>query len=309
MSGGWRSRWAERPRRVSELQVRIGTTSMTKRGAARFDWRDPYHFAIEIPWRGFVLAVLTIYVLLNLAFGTLYALDPGSVANLPRGSFLNAVFFSIETLATVGYGVMAPQSLYGHLVASFEIVVGMCFTAVTTGLLFVRFARPRSRILFARRCVIARRNGRPCLMVRVGNGRAASLTHGFAQISALIPEYTQEGQMFRRFHELRLERASIPLFALTWTLMHEIGAGSPLAGYDSEALARDRVRLFVSVQARDPVLAGTVVDMQDYDADTIAFGMRYADAIIIAEDGSVTADLTRLHELEPEEVVVEREGD
>ena len=38
-------------------------------------------------------------------------------------------YFSIETLATVGYGDMHPQTNYGHLIAMVEIFTGMSFLA------------------------------------------------------------------------------------------------------------------------------------------------------------------------------------
>ena len=292
--------WRRGPRakRVREMQVRIGGSQLTKIGAARFDWRDPYHLAVGLRWGQFIAAVLAVDLLLNLAFGTLYALRPGSVANLPKGSFIDAVFFSVETLATVGYGVMAPQTLYGHIVSTVEIVVGMGFTAITTGLLFVRIARPRPRMRFATCAVVARHNGRRTLMLRLANGRASNLTNATAQLTALLPERTTEGQTFRRAHELRLERARLPVFALTWTLLHDLDGDSPLAGYDAERILRDGAILFLSVEARDPILAASVHDMRDYRGEQIVFGMRFADALSTDEDGHVTADLTRLDELE-----------
>ncbi len=289
-----------RAARVSEMQICVGAFELTKRGAARYDWRDPYHFAVGLSWWRFLVAVLCVDLLLNLLFGALYTMRPGSVANVRAGSFLDAFFFSIETLATVGYGVMAPQTLYGHIVASIEILVGMGFTAITTGLLFVRISRPRPRMTFARQCVISRHDGKLTLMVRLANARAANLTNASAQLTALLAERTAEGQMFRRPHELRLERPRLPIFALTWTLLHVIDADSPLAGYDAHRLARETARLFLSVEARDPVLAATVHDMQDYGPDNIMFGMRFADAVSVDESGHITADLTRLHDLEPD---------
>jgi inward rectifier potassium channel len=108
----------------------------------------------------------------NVAFATLFWLVPGSVANARPSSFVDAFFFSIETLATVGYGEMYPATLYGHVVVATEIVCGVAFTAILTGLTFVRFSRPRAKLIFASHPVVALHNGKPTLMLRVGNGRA-----------------------------------------------------------------------------------------------------------------------------------------
>ncbi len=291
---------ARRPPRVQELQVRIGESVLTKRGAARFEWRDPYHLAVGVGWWPFIGGVLAIDLALNLLFGLLYSLRPGSILNLPPGSYLDAVFFSVETLATVGYGVMAPQTLYGHLVATIEIVVGMGFTAITTGLLFVRIARPRPRLLFARQAVVTMHNGQRALMLRVGNGRVANLTSASARLTALLQQTTTEGQSFRAAHELRLERAWLPILALTWTLIHRLDDDSPLAGYDAERMLREGTRVFLGIEARDPVLAAVVHDLHTYEAQDIVYGMRFADAVTTDADGHITVDLTRLHDLEPE---------
>ena len=73
----------------------------------------------------------------------MYVLDPHAVAEMAPGSFSSAFFFSVETLAIVGYGHMYPESFYGHLITMLEIMVGMFGLAVITGLIFVRFSRER----------------------------------------------------------------------------------------------------------------------------------------------------------------------
>jgi inward rectifier potassium channel len=109
--------------------------------------RDPYHLAIALTSRQFIATLLTIYLLVNIAFATCFWLVPGSVANARPHSFSDAFFFSIETLATVGYGWMYPVTLYGHVIAATEIVCGLGFTAILTGLTFVRFSRPRAKLV------------------------------------------------------------------------------------------------------------------------------------------------------------------
>ncbi len=287
--------------RVREVEIQVGRARLTKLGMARFDWRDPYHLAVGLRWPHFILGVLAAELLLNLFFGALYALRPGSVMNLPAGSFAHAFFFSIETLATVGYGVMAPLTMYGHVVSSIEIVVGMGFTAITTGLLFVRISRPRHPMVFARNAVVTSYNGKPALMLRVGNARATPLTNARAELSALVTEHTEEGQIYRGIRQLRLQRAGTPIFAMTWTLIHVLDETSPFSGYDAERMIGEQVRLFLSVEGRDPVLAASVSAMQDYDADDIAFGRRFAQSVTTGADGRITADLRRLHDLEPED--------
>jgi inward rectifier potassium channel len=136
------------------------TPNLYKIGVSRFDWRDPYHIALILSWRAFAGAVLACILSINAIFALFYVAVPSAVQNLPHRDFFMAFFFSLETLATVGYCEMAPNGLYGHTVAAAEIVTGMAFTAIMTGLVFIRFSRPRARFLFAENLVITSHNGR-----------------------------------------------------------------------------------------------------------------------------------------------------
>jgi len=282
------------------MTVRVGAFELTKRGGTRYDWRDPYHIAVSLSWPGFLLMFVVLDLALNFCFATLYLLQPGSVANARPGSLADAFFFSLETLATVGYGVMAPATLYGHIVSAVEIIVGMAFVAIMTGLTFVRFSRPRGKFLWANKAVVATHNGRPTLMIRLGNGRASMLTDARARLSVLIGERSAEGQFFRRIYDLKLTRETLQMFPLTWTLMHDIDEASPLHRFDAHSMREVDMRLIVSVDAHDRSLAAQVKDMKDYGVHDVAFGQRYADAVSIDEKGNTIADLDRISLLEPD---------
>jgi inward rectifier potassium channel len=143
-------------------------------------------------------------------------------------------------------------------------------------------------------------NGRPTLMLRVGNGRLAVLLDATAKLNVLLSVTSSEGKRFRRVQELRLERAHLPAFPLTWTLMHVLDEKSPLHGYDTARAIASKLQLFVTLEARDPTLAAVVHDIRNYAGEDIRFGMRYADAVVIAEDDTPVADLTKIGVLEPD---------
>jgi inward rectifier potassium channel len=291
--------------RNDPIPVRVGSFEFTKSGAKRFDLRDPYHLALTLRWPPFFLLLLVVDLGINVFFAALYTLQPGSVANAAPGSFIDSFFFSMETLATVGYGTMSPATLYGHIVSAVEILCGMTFTAIMTGLIFVRFSRPRSKILFADQAVITRSNGRPTLMMRLGNGRLTLLADASARVSILIAELTHEGQLFRRAHELKLERPELAVFALTWTLMHHIDEQSPLFGMTARSIIDADVSLILSVEARDHALSTQIYDLKSYGAADILFGMHYQDAIKSDEQGRPHVDLTKLSLLAPDAPIAE----
>jgi inward rectifier potassium channel len=267
---------------------------LSKRGVQRFDLRDPYHLAVSLPWPGFAALLLCSWLAINLIFAWLYSLSPGDIANAAPGSFADLFFFSIETLATVGYGVMAPTTPYAHIVSAVEIVTGMAFTAIVTGLLFVRFSRPKAKIVAADDAVVTMHNGHPTLMLRVVNGRVTIMSNASARLFVLLAEETEEGVLFRRIHELHLLQSYLPLFIMPWTLMHRISETSPLHGHDAESLAQIDARLFLAIEARDHALSAQVADVKDYAPQHIRFGMRFADMVIRDETGGTVADLSRI---------------
>ena len=275
--------------------------SLEKLGVSRFDFKDPYHFALTLSWGEFFVVLIGVYLGINTLFALLYFVAPGSIANLTPDSPIDAFFFSVETLATVGYGFMAPATRYGHLVATVEIFVGMIFTATMTGLFFVRFSKPKAKILFAARPVITHRGPHPVLMIRVGNGRANALSDAQARVTAFIVGKGPDGHNFRRALDLKLQRADLPFFPMTWTLIHELDATSPLHGLTVESAATGGLRMLLSIEARDPSLGAQVYAARGYRAEHIAFGMRYADAITWDGDNNTVADMRKIGEIEAED--------
>src|SRR5580698_7874310 len=219
--------------------IRIGTREMESRGAPGGFWTDLYHRSMTVHWPAFFASAALIFIALNTVFGFLFWLGKDPIANvspdLPLP--LSLFYFSIETLATVGYGDMHPQTNYGHLIATIEIFTGMSFLAVMTGLIFARFSRPRARFVFAEHPVVGLHQGRPTLMVRVANARNNTISQATARLWFFLVENTSEGTQLRRYYELELERQEHPMFTLSWTLFHPIDESSPLLGLTETDLA------------------------------------------------------------------------
>jgi inward rectifier potassium channel len=296
-----------RKRRPRPVAIQRGQFGVLNLGAARFDWHDPYHMVVSLSWPAFVAVLLASWLSINLLFALLYVLSPGDIANARPGNFADAFFFSVETLATVGYGVMAPVTTYGHIVSATEIVNGTAFTAIVTGLLFVRFSRPKARIVYAIDAVVTTHNARQTLMVRAANGRMTLMTSAKARLFALVGERTKEGGFLRRIHDLTLIQSQLPLFVVPWVLMHAIDEGSPLYGLEGDEMVQSDVRLFLTIEAQDQALGATVHDMKYYEAAHIRPGMRYVDAVSFDEAGRATVDLSRISLIEPEEAFVRPE--
>jgi inward rectifier potassium channel len=287
--------------RQKAVRYQVGGYSFTTKGISRFDLRDPYHVAVTLTWPQFLLTLLGVYLSVNLLFAALYTAVPGSVVNAGHGNFADAFFFSFETLATVGYGEMYPGNLFGHIVACAEITSGVAFTAILTGLTFVRFSRPKSKFVIADKMVVARYNGTPTLMLRIGNGRPGLIADVHAQLNVLLSETSLEGTMFRHSHTLKLIRSQLPILPLAWTVMHPIDESSPIYGMDSAQLVQSDARLFLSLEARDPSITALVYELRNFQPQDVAFGMRYADAVVTEPDGSTVMDLNMISGIEPDD--------
>ena len=265
-----------------------------KKGVARFDLHDPYYFAVSLNWKRFTLLFFAAELALNTVFAGLYMLQPGAIASEPRPGFLSAFFFSLETLATVGYGEMYPGTTYGHVVSSLEILIGTVFTAIMTGLLFIRFSKPKAKILYATNLVVARHNGRPTLMLRIGNARSSILQDAEIRMNILVRTVTAEGASHAFVSELPLIRNQVPVLAILFTLMHPIDETSPLHERDGHEEDIADMRIFVSIRGHDPAIGQVVADYRTYLGSDISFGMRYVDAVYRDDAGKVVADYARL---------------
>ncbi|MEO6951413.1 MAG: ion channel [Polyangia bacterium] len=282
------------------LPMTVGTTTVFKIGAARFDLSDPYHMAITMSYWVFVAWIGVGFIGLNAIFATLYAVAPGCIQNARPGSMYDAFFFSVETMATVGYGSMAPANTYGHLIASFESIVGIAFTAVATGIIFVRFSRPRSRMMFADRAVVTSHDGVPTLMIRMAYARMTTLMNVSAELDVMLLHHSTEGTRYRLAKSLKLVRRRIPALILAWTVMHTIDESSPLHGMTEEELRASETRFFLTIGARDQQLGVEVHDIKSYVSTDVAYGVAYRDVVKYDDEGNPHADLRLLGEVVPQ---------
>lgn len=286
-------------RQKKPLAIRIGDLQVITAGKPRIQFGDLYHLVLTLSWPQFFALLVVAFICVNTVFGTAYWIIEGSVANARPGEFFDHFFFSIETLATVGYGTMAPANAYGHIVASVEILLGMVGIALVTGMVFARFSRPRARIAFSNRLVVRDFDGNRVLMVRLANERYNRIVEATATLSLVRNEISADGEAFVRIHNLPLIRSSTPVFALTWTLIHRIDEISPLHGWDSVNLALASSRIIVSVTGHDETMAATVFSTGDYVSEDIAFNHRFVDVLRTTEDGQRITDLAYFHAVEP----------
>jgi inward rectifier potassium channel len=283
--------------------LRVGTREMEMRGAPGGFWSDLYHRSMTVYWPIFFGTAALIFIVLNTVFGFLYWLGDQPIANVADNLPLplSLFYFSIETLATVGYGDMHPQTNYGHLIATVEIFTGMSFLAVMTGLIFSRFSRPRARFVFAEHPVVGLHQGRPTLMIRVANARNNTISQATARLWLFLLEKTSEGSQLRRYYELDLERQEHPMFTLSWTVFHVIDESSPLFGMADSDLAASDAALALNVSGVDDSSAQHLYARKLYAQQDIRWRYRYRDITSISPQGRLVIDYTKFHDVLQEE--------
>lgn len=278
--------------RNRELQI-------IRKGSSQAYWGDLYHFLVTLSWLGFFGLIALLYIITNAIFAVAYLLGGDCIANAQPGSFTDAFFFSVQTMATIGYGAMSPRTPYANLIVTIEALVGLIGVAMVTGLAFARFSLPTARVLFSNIAVIAPYNGVSTLMFRAANQRHNQIMEAQIRLTLARNEVTAEGQLMRRLYDLKLVRSRTPIFALTWTVMHPIDESSHFYGMTAADLAQDEFELIVTLIGIDTTVAQTIHARHSYLAQEIFWDSNFVDILSVTSDGKRVIDYSRFHDVMP----------
>jgi len=272
---------------------------IVRKGASRFDWGDLYHWLLNLSWLQYLALVGLLYVASNTLFALIYLTGGNCIQNARPGSFVDAFFFSVQTMATIGYGGMAPANAYANTVVAIEALTGLLGVTMVTGLAFARFSLPTARVLFSKVAVIAPYNGVPTLMFRTANERRNLIVEAQLWVTLVRNEITTEGHFMRRLHDLQLVRSRTPIFALTWTIMHPIDETSPLYGITLEKLAEEDTEIVVTMTGFDETVAQMIHARHSFIARDILWNKQFVDIFSRAPNGQRTIDYTQFHDVLP----------
>ncbi len=278
-----------------------GSNNMRKSGLPLWERISLYHTLLRFPRWKFLGAVMLFYTVMNLFFAGLYLLN--GVGHLHGvelgdgivGSFLQAFFFSSQTLTTVGYGHISPEGFGANVIASLESFTGILSFALVTGLLYARFTRPQAYLLFSDCFLIAPFDGGRGLMFRIATYKNNHLTD--AEATAVLALRQEDGAT--RFYPLTLEIARVSSLALSWTVNHPVTENSPLYGLDEAGIRRLRPELVVSIKAFDDHFSNIVQQRTSYDVGEMVYGARFTPMFHRSEDGQQTLlELDRISDYE-----------
>ena len=273
-------------------------------GDRRMPLRDFYHALLERSWWVTIAAISGAFLLANVIFGAAY-LVVGGVAHAHPESFRDAFFFSVQTMGTVGYGAMFPDSTGANLVVTAESITGLTLTALATGLVFAKFSRSTARLIFTDRATISLLNGVPTLSFRLGNQRRNSIVDAQIKVLLVRTEWTAEGKTFYRMLDLTLTRQRALSLSRSWNVLHVIDRDSPLHGETPATLAAKEIELQVQVMGLDDATMQMVHGGHRYFARDILWGHRMADVLSETPDGHLLLDLRKFQDVEPTEPTAE----
>ncbi|MBL7828593.1 MAG: ion transporter [Saprospiraceae bacterium] len=251
-------------------------------------WDNTYHYLIHMTWGQFFLLALVFFGVMNSLFAALYlcfgienlsGTTPGSFTD----NFLQAFFFSSQTLTTVGYGHISPSGIPSSILASFESFMGLLLFALISGLLYGRFSRPRAHIHYSENMLVAPYKDGMALMFRMVNARVSELIETEVQVLMAFNQRDETGKTTRKFYPLTLEINKISFFSLSWTIVHPLDEKSPISGFSSQELIDANAEFMVLVKGTDETTHQNVFSRHSYTADEFVWNAKFSPIIILNE--------------------------
>ncbi|XZO00933.1 MAG: ion channel [Microcoleus sp.] len=288
-----------RDRQPHRLVSRKGqfTLNVVRLGLPRLHFADLYHGLLTLSWPRFFILISLLYVLTNSLFAIAYLAGGNCIANARPGSFQDAFYFSVQTMATIGYGSMYPRTDYANTIVAVQAFFALWGVAMVTGLAFSRFSKPTARVVFSRVAVIAPFNGVQTLMYRTANQRFNQILEAQQRATLIRDEVTSDGDYMRRFYDLTLVRSQSPIFALTWTVMHVIDENSPLYKLSAKDLSEQQAEIVITLTGIDETVSQTIHARHSFVASEILWNMKFVDIISRTPQGKRVVDYTRFHDV------------
>ncbi|MEJ0009659.1 MAG: ion channel [Alphaproteobacteria bacterium] len=282
--------------RLSPIDGRREQPRVFTIGGNRHRFADLYAELLAMSWQRMLSLTILLYIVANIGFALVY-LRLGGIAHARPGVFSDAFFFSVQTMATIGFGNMAPEGFTANLLVTIEALMGFAFLALLAGLLFNKFSRPTARILFSDGAVICDYEGAPHLMLRLANERSNRIVDARIQAVVLRDEKSKEGHIMRRFRDLKLARTHVPFLQLSWTVLHRIDEKSPLHGKTNADLKRENAEVVVSLIGIDETMMQTIHARHSYEHDAIHFNSAFVDILKRGDDSTIEVDYDKFHHI------------
>nr|XP_060633042.1 inward rectifier potassium channel 4 [Anolis sagrei ordinatus] len=281
---------------------------------------DIFTTCVDTRWRYMFMIFSATFLVSWLFFGLLFwiiaffhgDLDAPSVGNDPSttklcikhvSGFSGAFLFSVETQTTIGYGFryVTEECPLAIMVVVVQSIVGCVIDSFMIGTIMAKMARPKKRaqtLLFSHHAVISLRDGKLCLMWRVGNLRRSHIVEAHVRAQLIKPYMTAEGEYvpldqrdLNVGYDIGLDRIFLvsPII-----IIHEIDEESPLYAMGKEDLEREDFEIVVILEGMVEATAMTTQARSSYLASEILWGHRF-EPVVFEDKKRYKVDYSRFH--------------
>jgi inward rectifier potassium channel len=283
-----------------------GSFNLRREGISLLRRYSPYQRMLTLPRWKFIVVIMIFYILINLAFTLIYSLIgplqlQGMMAHDGWARFKELFYFSTQTFTTVGYGRVNPIGDAANMVASIEALTGFLSFAIATGLIYGRFAKPRTYLAFSDNAIISPYKDKTALMFRLVTYKDHhTLTNVEIKVSMAL-RCSDNGASEYKFYDLTLERYKVDNLSMNWTVVHPIDENSPLQGFSYDDIVNADAELYVLLTGFDDVFSSRVLRRTSYTYKEMVYNARFVPMYRESEDGATTIlemhklnDITRL---------------
>lgn len=284
---------------VKRLVNSDGSYNIVRHGALR-GIKDTYKYLIELSWWKFLLFTILYYVTVNGVFAVMYLIagaEHVSGTDPQINDLLEMFFFSVQTFTSVGYGYMAPTGMATNLIVTLESFAGLMSIALMTGLLYGRFSRPKSKLAFSQKILLAPFQDGEALMFKVVNKRDDILLNASVKMILIMDRGIGSEQFNKLYYQLDLQLDRINFFPLTWTVVHPITESSPVHGLRREDLIARNTEILILIEAYDETHGQTVIEKHSYGKEDWLEGVKFDRNFRVNENGTIELFIDELDRL------------
>lgn len=255
---------------------------------------DIFTTLVDTKWRHMFVIFSLSYILSWLIFGSIFwliALHHGDLLSDPDitpcvdnvHSFTAAFLFSLETQTTIGYGYrcVTEECSVAVLTVILQSILSCIINTFIIGAALAKMATARKRaqtIRFSYFALIGMRDGKLCLMWRIGDFRPNHVVEGTVRAQLLRYSEDSEGRMTMAFKDLKLVNDQIILVTPV-TIVHEIDHESPLYALDRKAVAKDNFEILVTFIYTGDSTGTSHQSRSSYVPREILWGHRFHDVL------------------------------
>lgn len=277
-----------------------GSYNLQKEGMPFFKRFSLFQDMLNLPLWKFIAVIFLFYLCINILFTFIYlVIGPQQLTGIVNGSYWKTVreifYFSTQAFTTVGYGRVNPIGDAANIVSSIEALTGFLSLAIATGLIYGRFSKPKSYLVFSNHALVSPFKDGHGLMFRFAAFKDKhSLTDVEIKVNTGLLLLDGEKPVYKYF-SLDLERTRVESMPMSWTVVHPIDENSPFNGFSEADMKNADVELYVMLRGFDDVYSNYVQQRTSYTFDEIFFKRKFIPMFRESEDGKKT--ILELHKL------------